>query len=136
MHSLPPFEVICDLGRLDFQRTSNLLKASYWGGDRTDHLNRRAFENSICVIALVEGKQVGFGRASGDRALFARISDIIVWPEHRGRGIGKAIVKALLDHPALATVSTWALATSDAHGLYEQFGFHGLESGREMRLQR
>jgi len=130
------FEVTDDLNRLNFEKTSALLKASYWGGERTDELNRRAFENSICVIALLDGKQVGFGRVSGDRALFARMSDIIVWPEHRGKGIGKAIVKALLDHPALATVPAWALATSDAHGLYEQFGFRTLASGEEMRLER
>lgn len=129
-------ELTDDLNRLDFEKTSDLLKASYWGGERTDDLNRRAFENSICAIALIDGKQVGFGRASGDRTVFARISDIMVWPEHRGRGIGKVIVKALLDHPALTTVSCWALATSDAHGLYEQFGFRKLESDREMRLDR
>lgn len=129
-------EITDDLGRLDFEQTSALLKDSYWGAARTDDLHRRAFENSVCVIALVDGKQVGFGRASGDRTLFARISDIIVWPEHRGTGVGKAIMAALLDHPALVTVSTWALATSDAHGLYEQFGFRHLESGKEMRLER
>ncbi|MGE0282391.1 MAG: GNAT family N-acetyltransferase [Rhizobiaceae bacterium] len=129
-------EITDDLDRLDFEKTSALLKDSYWGATRTDDLHRRAFENSVCVIAFIDGTQAGFGRASGDRTLFARISDIIVWPEHRGSGIGKAIVKALLDHPALATVSTWALATSDAHGLYEQFGFRHLENGKEMRLQR
>ena len=129
-------EITDDLGRLDFAATSTLLKASYWGAARTDELHGRAFENSVCVIALVDGKQVGFGRAAGDRALFARISDVIVWPQHRGRGIGKAIVTALLDHPALATVTTWTLATSDAHGLYAQFGFRHLERGKEMRLDR
>ena len=87
--------------RLDFQATSDLLKASYWGRQRTDEINRRAFENSVCAIALIDGKQVGFARASGDRAVFARISDVIVWPEHRGKGIGKALVQALLDHPEL-----------------------------------
>ncbi len=96
-------EITDDLGRLDFDKTSALLKASYWGAARTDELHRRAFENSVCVIALIDGKQAGFGRAARRSHLFARISDVIVWPEQRGRGIGKAIVAALLDHPALAT---------------------------------
>jgi hypothetical protein len=43
---------------------------------------------------------------------------------------------ALLDHPALVTVSTWTLATSDAHRLYEQFGFRPVASDKEMRLER
>ena len=129
-------EISHDLARLDFQATSDLLKASYWGGQRTDEVNRRAFENSVCAIALIDGRQVGFARASGDRAVFARISDVIVWPEHRGKGVGKALVEALLDHPELWSVSTWMLNTSDAHGLYARFGFKPTTDGNEMRLDR
>lgn len=129
-------EITFDASRLDFAATSALLKASYWGAHRTDETHRLAFANSVCAIAVADGGQVGFARAYGDRALFARISDVIVWPAFRGRGIGKALVQALLDHPDLATVSHWSLATSDAHGLYEQFGFRPVESGLEMRLDR
>lgn len=129
-------EITSDLSALDFETTSALLKASYWGGERTDELHRLAFANSVCVIALIAGKQVGFARASGDRALFARISDVIVWPDHRGKGIGKALVRALLDHPELAGVNHWSLATSDAHDLYAQFGFRSIDSDKEMRLDR
>lgn len=129
-------EISHDLARLDFQATSDLLKASYWGGQRTDEVNRRAFENSVCAIALIDGRQVGFARASGDRAVFARISDVIVWPEHRGKGVGKALIEALLDHPELRSVSAWMLNTSDAHGLYARFGFRPATDGNEMRLDR
>jgi GNAT superfamily N-acetyltransferase len=129
-------EISHDLTRLDFQATSDLLKASYWGSQRTDEINRRAFENSVCAIALIDARQVGFARASGDRAVFARISDVIVWPEHRGKGIGRALVQTLLDHPALRSVSTWMLNTSDAHGLYRRFGFKPTTDGNEMRLDR
>jgi GNAT superfamily N-acetyltransferase len=129
-------EIVFDPSRLDFARTSELLRATYWGGARTDELNRRAFANSVCAIALVDGQQAGFARVSGDRTLFARISDVIVWPEYRGRGIGKALVQALLDHPELRTVTTWTLNTSDAHGLYETFGFKRSTDGNEMRLDR
>lgn len=129
-------EISHDLTRLDFRATSDLLKATYWGGQRTDEINRRAFEHSICALALVDGRQAGFGRASGDRAVFARISDVIVWPEHRGKGIGKALVEALLRHPELATVTTWMLNTSDAQGLYARYGFVPVAEGSEMRLDR
>jgi len=129
-------EISHDLSRLDFRATSDLLKATYWGGQRTDEVNRRAFANSICAIALVDGRQAGFARASGDRAVFARISDVVVWPEHRGRGIGKALVEALLDHPELRTVPTFMLNTADAHGLYARYGFRPVVDGNEMRLDR
>jgi len=129
-------EISHDLARLDFQATSDLLKASYWGSQRTDEVNRRAFENSVCAIALIDGRQVGFARASGDRAVYARISDVVVWPEHRGQGIGKALVEALLDHPDLRSIQTFMLNTSDAHGLYARFGFKPMTDGNEMRLDR
>ena len=129
-------EISFDLSRIDFEATSTLLIASYWGRQRTDEVNRRAFANSVCAVALIDGRQVGFARASGDRAVFARISDVIVWPEHRGKGIGKALVQALLDHPDLRSVSTWMLNTSDAHNLYARFGFKPVTDGNEMRLDR
>lgn len=129
-------EISFDLSVLDFETTSDLLKESYWGGGRTDEINRRAFGNSVCAIALIGGRQVGFARASGDRAVFSRISDVIVWPEHRGRGVGTMLVEALLAHPELKTVSTWMLNTSDAHGLYRRLGFQPVTGGNEMRLDR
>lgn len=130
-------EISHDLAHLDFARASELIRTSYWGKERTDEINWRAFQNSVCAIALINGRQVGFGRVSGDRAVFARISDVIVWPGCRGRGVGKAIVRALLGHPELATVGTWTLSTNDAHGLYEQFGFRRVgHSEAAMQLDR
>ena len=129
-------DIVHDLSRLDFEATSRLIRESYWGGGRSDSVNRKAFANSVCAVALIDGCQVGFARASSDRAVFARISDVIVWPEHRGKGIGRALVAALLEHPELRTVSVWTLNTADAHGLYSRFGFRPVTGGNEMRLDR
>lgn len=131
---MPDIEISFDLSRIDFRATADLIRASYWGGRRTDELSRKAFENSVCVAAFLEGKQVGFGRATTDRTLFAYLSDIIVWPEHRGLGIGKKLVEALIGHPDLATVVHFSLSTDDAQGLYAKFGF--VRDGRYMRLER
>ena len=131
-----PLEISFDPARMDFAETSRLIRESYWGAGRTDELNRRAFAHSICAVALLDGRQVGFGRAAGDRTAFARISDVLVWPGHRGRGIGQAIVRALLEHPELRTVTTWSLNTADAHGLYTRFGFRVVDDGRTMELRR
>ncbi|MDX8522293.1 GNAT family N-acetyltransferase [Mesorhizobium dulcispinae] len=69
-----------------------------------------------------------------DYTVFAYLADVIIWPEHRGQGIGKQLVQALIDHPEVKTVSHWSLSTSDAHGLYEKFGFE--TDGRYMRPER
>ncbi|WP_312891178.1 GNAT family N-acetyltransferase [Mesorhizobium silamurunense] len=78
--------------------------------------------------AYIDGKQVGFARAITDYTVFAYLADVIIWPGHRGQGIGKRLVQAR------KTVSHWSLSTNDAHSLYEKFGFK--IDGRYMRLER
>ena len=125
-------EISFDPSRIDFPRTSGLILSSYWGGQRTEDENRRCFAHSFCGAAFLGGEQVAFGRAITDRTVFAYLADVIVWPEQRGKGIGKALVQAFLDHPELASVSHWSLTTSDAQTLYEKFGF--VRDGRYMRM--
>lgn len=127
-------EISFDPDRIDFRTTSDLVKSSYWGSTRTDDVHRRAFANSLCAAAFIDGGQVAFGRVITDRAVFAYFADIVVWPEHRGKGVGQALIRAILDHPELATVSHFSLTTTDAHDLYAKFGF--LRQGRYMRLDR
>jgi hypothetical protein len=108
--------------------------ASYWGSERCDEIHRRAFANSLCVGAYLDGSQVGFGRAITDRTVFAYLADVIIWPEYRGRGIGTRLVQALIDHPDCRTVIHWSLSTNDAHGLYEKARFRPSTDGRYMRI--
>jgi GNAT superfamily N-acetyltransferase len=133
---MPDLEISFDLSRIDFRATSDLLMASYWGGGRNDELNRRAFANSLCAGAYIDGSQIGFGRAITDRTVFAYLADIIIWPGHRGRGIGTRLVRALIDHPDVKSVTHWSLSTGDARGVYEKLGFRPSTDGRTMRLDR
>lgn len=78
-------------------------------------------------VSLVhDGRVVGMGRIVGDGGLFFQIVDIGVLPAHRGKGLGKRIMAALVDHlertaPPTAYVSL--LADGEAHRLYRQFEF-------------
>ncbi|HKR62381.1 MAG TPA: GNAT family N-acetyltransferase [Thermoanaerobaculia bacterium] len=47
---------------------------------------------------------------------------------HRGRGIGKELMNAIVTHPELQVLRRWHLVTRDAHALYAQFGFAPLET--------
>lgn len=133
---MPPLVIGFDPSRIDFRSTSDILKSMPWAANRTDAINRRAFANSLCAVALLEDVQVGFARIVTDYAVFAYMLDVIVWPQHRGKGIGRRLIGALLDHPELAAVSHWSLAISGAHALYEKFGFRTSIDGRYMRLDR
>src|ERR1700677_4252866 len=64
---------------------------------------------------------VGFARAVAD-SRSAYLSDVYVLPEHRGAGLGKAIVRMTVDQDPGPNLR-WMLHTSDAHGLYRSFGF-------------
>ena len=61
-----------------------------------------------------------------DQATFANLVDVIVWPEHRGNGIARLLMAAVLQHPSVQHVRRFTLATSNAHGLYQKFGFTAL----------
>jgi len=49
----------------------------------------------IGVVVEKDGHAIGMGRVVGDGALF-QLVDIAVEPAHQGRGIGKAIMGALM----------------------------------------
>jgi RimJ/RimL family protein N-acetyltransferase len=119
-------EVSTDPSRLDFELIHRFLASSYWAQDRPRAVVERSLANSLCFGVYLDGRQVGFARVVTDRAVFAYLMDVFVLPEHRGRGLGKALVRAVLAHPDLQGLRLFALRTRDAHGLYAQFGFRPL----------
>lgn len=69
---------------------------------------------------------VGMGRIIGDGGTALQITDMAVEPAHQGKGLGKRIMGALVDHlhanaPQSAYISL--IADGDAKHLYAQFGF-------------
>lgn len=80
-------------------------------------------ENSLCFNVFYEGKQVGFARVITDYTEFASLWDVFINEEHRRKGVGKALMKYVFEHPRLKGIFRWFLMTEDAHGLYQKFGF-------------
>ena len=70
---------------------------------------------------------MAFARVITDFATIAYLADVFVIPEHRGRGVSKLLMRAILEHSELQGLRRFILATKDAHGLYAQFGFQPLE---------
>lgn len=65
---------------------------------------------------------VGFARALSDGHALAYLADVYVEPGCRGEGLGVALVEEMIERGPGAGFR-WMLHTSDAHGLYERFGF-------------
>jgi GNAT superfamily N-acetyltransferase len=110
--------------RLDQEQIWRFLTDSYWANRRPRALVDRSLDNSLCFgLYAAGGSHVGFGRVVTDFVVTAHLDDIFIVPEARGRGLGQALVAAMLGHPDLAGVIRWTLSTRDAHGLYRKFGF-------------
>jgi GNAT superfamily N-acetyltransferase len=130
------FEISTDPARLDIATIHGFLKDAYWARGRRRTVVERSIRHSLCFGVYRGGRQVAFARVVSDRAVFAYLMDVFVLPEFRGRGISKALMRAVLEHPDLQNLRVFLLATRDAHGLYAQFGFRPLaEPERWMAIQ-
>ena len=66
----------------------------------TDHpeVLKKGFENSLLTLAAYKGDQLlGIIRTVGDGHTIVFVQDILVFPEHQRKGIGTALLKAILD---------------------------------------
>ena len=127
------FEISTDPARLDLDLIQQFLNTSYWAAGRPREVIERSIENSLPFGAYAEGgRQVGFGRVITDRAVFAYMADVFVIPEYRGRGIGTAIVGAMVVHPDLRNLKVFLLRTRDAQRLYRQFDFQPVPDPGEL----
>jgi GNAT superfamily N-acetyltransferase len=118
-----PVTITTDSSRLDLDVIHGFLAASYWAAGIPREIVERAVRHSLCFGAFDDDQQVGFARVISDSATHAYICDVFVVPSHRGRGVGKQLMAAVMAHPDLHGLRRWTLFTRDAHGLYRQFGF-------------
>lgn len=99
--------------------------------------SKRAIENSIYLVsAKLEGEIVGMGRLVGDRARIFYIQDVCIKPEFQRKGIGKLIVKKLIDHiknnsMSNTRVAVGLMSAKGKEGFYQQLGFRIRPNGKE-----
>jgi GNAT superfamily N-acetyltransferase len=118
------YELDDDPDRIDEDVVWGYLATEYWSSHRTREEQERLVRASTRVIGVYspEGEQVGFCRVVSDGGGFAWLGDVFVLPDHRGKGLGEALVREAVDHPAYRHLP-WYLGTRDAHALYRKFGF-------------
>jgi len=114
-----------DRTRLDPELIHGYLsRESYWAKGVARELVDRSLQHSLCIgVYMSSGAQIGLARVITDHATFAYLCDVFILSAHRGKGLGKALMRAVLDHPQLQTIRRITLATRDAHELYAGFGF-------------
>jgi GNAT superfamily N-acetyltransferase len=121
-----PFTVSDDPSRLDFDYIEASLRTTYWAADRPRAVMEAAFRNALGFGLYDHGvqpaRQVGFARAVTDKVNFSWIADVFIDPALRGRGLGKWLIRCVLEHPDVKDTRQ-ALGTQDAQAFYEQLGF-------------
>ena len=105
-----------------------LSTQSYWAKNIPFNLVQKSITNSLCFGIYKAQQQVGFARWITDKATFAYLCDVYIEAAYRGLGLSKKLMSLMLFHPDLQGLRRYQLATLDAHGLYEQFGFKALEN--------
>ena len=111
-----------------------LSERSYWARGRSRATQDAAIDGSLCfgVVERASGRQVAFARVVTDGATFAWLCDVFVDEEHRGGGVGVALVAGTVAHLEALGLPRVVLATADAHGLYEKYGFERTRPGMYM----
>jgi ribosomal protein S18 acetylase RimI-like enzyme len=120
------------------QQLQRLLDAhSFWASGRSKRELSQMLAGSQAVIsAWQDSNLVGFGRATSDGVFRTVLWDVVVAGEHRGRGLGRRIVEALLQEPVLQGVERTYLMTTNSVGFYEKLGFTEVEEQKTLSRER
>ncbi|HEY2778722.1 MAG TPA: GNAT family N-acetyltransferase [Gaiellaceae bacterium] len=113
-----------DKARIDRTEVHRYLRdESYWATGRPRETQDRLVDGATRVVGLYDhGRQIGFCRAASDGVSFVYLADVYVLQEYRGRGLGEAMIREMVEGTDLTRLK-WLLHTSDMHPLYRKLGF-------------
>lgn len=126
------YHISTDKSKLDLKVIHSFLSNSYWAKGRSLKILKLTIKHSLCFGLYYKNRQVGFARVITDYATFAYLADVFIIEGFRGKGLSKWMMKVIFDYGETEQVRRWLLATTDAHGLYEKFGFQGLKDPKIM----
>jgi spermidine synthase len=132
------FSQLIDPTREDLEALAALYREAGWGADASAHpeIVRRIVAGSHCFwVARSDGRIVAMGRAISDKVSDAYIQDVTVTGSHRSCGIGRGIVRAIVER-LRADGLGWIglIAERGSRGLYEPLGFERMPDAAPMLL--
>lgn len=112
------------LQRSQTEKLAAMLSECYWARGRTAHQQWRLNCESQVTLAKCRGEDVlAFCRVNVTGPRNGYLSDVVVHPDHRGRGLGSELMERLLRHPRIAGIRRLILSTQDQAHFYQRFGF-------------
>jgi len=111
-----------DIDRISREELARLFELAPLGKKRDPKKLEMAFRNSLLKVFAFDGKKlVGAGRVLSCGVWRAAIYDAAVLPEYQGRGIGRAIIRHLVDTANVEVIMLYAAPGKEE--FYERFGF-------------
>ncbi|RKN34968.1 GNAT family N-acetyltransferase [Streptomyces hoynatensis] len=132
------YEISTQRERIDAALVHRWLSTdAYWALGRDLETVERAIAASLNFgVYAPDGAQVGYARVVSDLATFAWYCDVYVAREHRGRGLGTWLTRAVRDHLAPYRLGRILLITQDAHEVYARAGFAPFPDPQNLMIHR
>jgi ribosomal protein S18 acetylase RimI-like enzyme len=110
-----------------------LYKAGGWWKDHYDKSGIKYLIKGSFVFAVVvdkkTGKTIGMGRVLSDGTSDAYIQDLVILQEYRNKGIGKKLVKKLIDYCKSKNIHWIALISEpNQENFYKKIGFKEMKN--------
>ena len=123
-----------DKSKLNVNAVCSFLSRSHWAANRKRATVIKSINHSLCYGIYHNERQVAFARLVTDYCTYAYLCDVFVDDTYRGRGLSKWMMGCIMENPDLSELRRFTLATRDAHGLYEKFGFRPLSNDEQHRF--
>jgi len=125
LSSPPGVRLRCALEKERAAEAVELLRDAYWNVNVPAEVIAKAHLGASAWVGAVdaENRLIATARAISDGTKWAAVFDVMVAPAWRGRGLGDAVVRLLLSHPAVRAARRVWLATRDAQPFYKRLGF-------------
>lgn len=130
------FEVDTDRSRLDLAKVHAWLSTdAFWALGRSfDVVSRAAAASVNFGVYGPDGAQVGYARVFTDGVTFGWLCDVYIAREARGRGLGTALSKVIVDAVRPLGLKRFMLSTLDAHEVYAKAGFVPFPDPRKLMV--
>ncbi len=130
------FVVDTDRSRLDLTAVHQWLSTdAYWAiGRSLDAVSRAADASLNFGVYAAEGEQVGYARVVTDGVTLGWLCDVYIARHVRGRGIGTALSKVIVDAIRPLGLKRFMLSTADAHEVYTKIGFVSVHDPQKLMV--
>jgi len=119
-------ETIYKLDTHHIKQLHNLFKKEWWTNKRSLEETQKVVKNSSIVIGLVDcnNNLKAFARVLTDYNFKAIIFDVIVDESFRNKGLGKELMKLIIEHEELKEVKHFELyCLPEILKFYKSYGF-------------